>query len=671
MTQESRITEFEEAVNLLLSEGMTKDQAYSVIIKLWYLFQEIVNKPTTIKHQKTSLEELFTTLSEPWVDFIEEFEFFKVSKIWINIEVIFEVGLFLRKRFRRAPTYKLKDDKKLKKSGFYITPNWIDNSITNQVKNDIKKSIRFTTIDFSAGLGDFLKPFIVIEQSINYAVELDPHNYESMIFSYLMNSSVSKHQKMKLMLTVKQGDSLLGYQKNVLDKLLNVPEHKELLINYLNTRLEILDRESNYSLKHLKESFRLRREIAELDVDYCEFNWYIDFPEIFMDTYGEELKDFGIDYVVGNPPWIKYSQANFKKYAEILKDSGFNELIQGKFNFYLPFTILAFKLTKKIGGLVLPQAILTETYAQKFREYIFKTQTIYQIKLYGSKGFRQAINEFCTIVWNKKEEAKFIDLTYYKKRVKSKVGYDSIKAPFYRLPLLPAFRIFDTMDISRNFGKLDDYIVMRRGFTLTGKYQEKYREDNIDSKDKRLKKIIKNSIFTKDIKKGVFNFQTFYSGDKFIYDKDLLGASGSEKIFERSKIIRRNRGRKWLIGLDLNQNLYVNDIFDIIYMKDDRISLKAMFGYLSSSFIQLMAEGYLQRDITSNTVRELPIPDFQTNDLKQLEHSVDNWIASTKTLSDFRKLRLEVDELLSNICDFSIDLIGYLKHEVEINWKEL
>jgi hypothetical protein len=121
----------------------------------------------------------------------------------------------------------------------------------------------------------------------------------------------------------------------------------------------------------------------------------------------------------------------------------------------------------------------------------------------------------------------------------------------------------------------------------------------------------------------------------------------------------------------LDQNLYVNDIFDIITSSDDSISLKALFGYLSSSFVQLLAEGYLQRDITSNTVRNLPFPNIGDTELKILEQAVNTWLDSEKSLNDFNNFRNQVDNLLSNICDFSKDMTNYLSEEVSSNWKAL
>lgn len=670
MNQETRIEDFETILNLFTSKGIDKNLAKSILVKLWFLFK-LDEIPITNDNQEVTLQELYNYCDEPWVELIHELEYFKTSGIKLYSNDILKVKEYFTNRFNRFPMSYIRGRQLLRDEGFFVTPDWIDYSITNQVKNNLTKWDKFSVIDFSAGLGDFLKPFLKYDKARNYAIELDPHTYEVMIFDFLVNPSVSVYQKCKLLLTVKQGDSLFGYQRNKLDELIKEPKNKELMLSYLNVRLSILDIESKNIVKKVKECFKLRKEISAIKSNYSNFNWFIDFPELFLDPCGDELKNPGVDYVIGNPPWIGYSKINTKIYNEILNIEEFSDLIQGKFNFYLPFAILAFNLTKKIGGLVLPQSILTESYSQKFREYIFQTKTIFGIKLYGAKGFHKVINEFCTIVWNKEEKSEVIDLAYFKSNNKLKIHYKAIEAPFYRLPLFPTFRIFEIIDIKRNFKKIGDYINIRRGLTLTRKYQKKYNETEVDESDKFCKKIIRNSVFTEKIKKGVFNFQVFYSSDRFIYDKELLGAPGTESLFERSKIIRRNRGRKWFIGLDLQDNLYVNDIFDIIYQKTEEVSLKVIFGYLCSSFVQMLTEGYLQRDITSNIVRELPFPNFNSNDMKRIEKFVDNWIRSEKNLDDFKSLRENIDTLLSEICDFSIDMIGYLKLEVKINWKAL
>ncbi|MHA1200203.1 MAG: Eco57I restriction-modification methylase domain-containing protein [Candidatus Heimdallarchaeaceae archaeon] len=670
----------ESVVKLLVSSNIPEEHAYSILVKLWFpIFRKEHIKFD--ENNEISVEDILKSSNEPWVEVLHDFEYFKVSKIKLHHDIFIEVKDFLENIHINILMFVMKDDQTLKREGHFYSPYWVVESITDQIKNDFPQPIKYSVVDFAAGLGYFFRTLLAVNHSLNYAVELDPHTFEAMLFGFLMGSEASDYQKMKLILTVKQGDALLGYREELPNQILEDPENKALLIDYVNLRNTVLERETKDIVKRIKNCFKLRKKISDLNQHFAEFNWFIDFPELFIDAEGKSLAKPGVDYVIGNPPWINYADIDKSKYAKVFDIPKFSNLLQGKFNFYLPFAILAHELSKKKGGLVLPQTLFTEAYAQKFREFLFQNQTPYQIILYGAKGFRNVINEFCTLNWDKTKKSEKLELIYSKKskdtgyysrhRSISEIDYNYICSPFYRLPLFPPNLLKEITDKTRSWKSLNQFITTRRGFTLTRKYQKEYKNIAADSNQYQVKKLIKNSVFSEVVKKGIFNFQVFYAGDQFVYDKSLLGAPADEGIFEQPKIIRRNRGRKWFIGLDYGEDLYVNDIFDIIYTSDDQIPLKALFGYLCSSFIQLLAEGFLQRDITSNIVRDLPIPDFRTDDLKHLELIVDRWISSMKTLEDFELLRLDVDSLLSDICDFSNDLIRLLNIDIKINWKEL
>ena len=121
--------------------------------------------------------------------------------------------------------------------------------------------------------------------------------------------------------------------------------------------------------------------------------------------------------------------------------------------------------------------------------------------------------------------------------------------------------------------------------------------------------------------------------------------------------------------MDSQGDYYVNDIFDIILPKDDAISIKVIFGYLVSSFVQLLVENYVQRDITSNVVRELPFPNFNEEVKKEIELGVDKWLLSDKTLEEFKLLRKIVDTIITRLLKFSPQLIEYLENNVKVHWK--
>ena len=119
----------------------------------------------------------------------------------------------------------------------------------------------------------------------------------------------------------------------------------------------------------------------------------------------------------------------------------------------------------------------------------------------------------------------------------------------------------------------------------------------------------------------------------------------------------------------MSKEIYVNDIFDIIYSKDDRVSLKALFSYLSSSLVQFLTEYFIQRDITSNVVRELPFPDFSSSDLIEMEKLVEQWLNSAMTEEEFLIMRRGIDKIVYKVFDLSKKELDFVNSSSKYNWK--
>ncbi|UJG42170.1 MAG: hypothetical protein K9W45_00645 [Candidatus Heimdallarchaeum aukensis] len=164
------------------------------------------------------------------------------------------------------------------------------------------------------------------------------------------------------------------------------------------------------------------------------------------------------------------------------------------------------------------------------------------------------------------------------------------------------------------------------------------------------------------------NFEVFPGKEKIIYDRKVLGAPGDHQIFEKPKIVRRNRGKKYFIGLDL-EGYYVNDIFDII-IPDEQIDLYGLFGYLSSSFVQFIVESFIVRDITSNLFREIPIP-FPSSDIwVTMKEITKNWIKSDRDFNQAVIFRKRIDKKVTNYFKLSQNLTKECFEKTSMYWFE-
>ena len=314
------------------------------------------------------------------------------------------------------------------------------------------------------------------------------------------------------------------------------------------------------------------------------------------------------DFVVGNPPWLSslIARKDYQKVISLL--TKLKSLVQGKFNLSLLFSIVSYQMTNIRGGLILPLGILTETYSSKFRELLTKAMELTKIIVLTNNKFPRVTNEYVMIFWDRKEKAKNFQVVLEKEKKLFSVKHDFVSKPKFLIPLIPTKLYSFIREKTAHVDKLGDLCVIRRGLTLTRRYKDHYKKIDTFKDSSSVKKLICHNNYSLENKEGVYNFQLFYNGNKLLYDPELLGAPGTPSLFEQPKIVRRNRGKLWFIALDADGEFFVNDIFDVIVPKEEKnYDIVTLFGYLSSSFVQYLIENYLQRDITSNVVREIPV----------------------------------------------------------------
>jgi len=659
----------ETYVNHLQNIGLNHQESYSVVLKFWVMVNNEFIK--IIEDNKTvSLSNIYASNNFHLSDFVPFFEYYKVSKVLLEKELVENLCDFLANIDIGILLSTIKDLKSRKATGQYFTnPEMIDQVYRN-ITNNSRLQRKFSVIDFSAGLGYFLKPFLKDNCNI-YGVELDPLVYELMLFSFLFHPSLTNNVKTRLVLTVKQGDSLIGFNEKTIDEILSKSILKANFLEYISLRNKMLTIDEDVDLNDLKEYYERRNLFAEGAKRFKSFNWMLDFPELFFDQQGNLLEEIGVDYVVGNPPWVYYKDVDEKQYKKDILNPRISNFLRGKYNFSLPFVILAHVISKEKGSLVVPQGILTETYAKEWRKEVFTKRAVSEIILCKKDWFEGVKNEFSIIFWDKKSKFSEIKLRNEITASEFTIPYDSIDRDLNLLRLLPLDIFSFLKKIEAESPILSDFTSIRRGLTLSKEYQNYYKNKEMETESSnQIKNLLRSNSFLKNKENGVFNFQLYHSGETFVYDKNLLGAPGSEQLFEQPKIIRRNRGKLWYIGLDLNGDYYVNDIFDIMYSKKKQISTKIIYGYLCSSFIQLLAESLLVRDITSNIVRQFPFPKFNFEQQSKIEESVDKWLLSQSMENDFSIMRKEIDEIVFDNWRFPEEIRKYIINNACLHWRE-
>lgn len=669
MQAKDQVTALNTFLTLLQKRGIQLQESYSLLVKLWVIVKNGFIKNQSVE-KDTSLSDIYRMNNFHLSDSISFFEHYKVSEIQLEKELLEKLCKILANVELQTLLSVVKDLKTRKAVGQYFTEEELIDKVNQKMKFKANLREPSTVVDFSAGVGYFLKPFLGENYNV-YGVELDPLVFELMLFSFISQTSLSEITRAKLVLTIKQGDSLAGYQETDKDLLLSNLTLKSKFLELISLRSKLLFAEKEISTHELNDYFQKREFFSDKSPKFQKFNWFLDFPELFFDNEGNLLEEFGVDVVVGNPPWIYYKDVEEEQYRKENLDPKISTYLKGKYNFSLPFIILAYIISKAKGSLVVPQGILTESYANDWRKKVFNKRSISEIILCKRDWFEDVINEFCIILWDKKSKFSEIQLRNETDNTESSLHYSSIDQELNHLRILPKDILSFLDKIKQTSPNLDEFTSIRRGLTLTKQYQRFYENSNKARKSTELKKIIRSNTFKLDKRNGIFNFQLHFAGESFVYDKNLLGAPGTESFFEQPKIIRRNRGKLWYVGLDLEGNYYVNDIFDIIFPKTNQFSVKFIYAYLCSSLIQLLAESLLVRDITSNIVRNFPFPCLNSIQSSELEECVNIWLSSSKTVNDFLNMRKKIDCLIFDFWDFPTEIRIFIENHINLNWREI
>ncbi|UJG40986.1 MAG: Eco57I restriction-modification methylase domain-containing protein [Candidatus Heimdallarchaeum aukensis] len=533
------------------------------------------------------------------------------------------------------------------------------------LSNNSKKTK--TVIDISSGIGDFLYPAFEKQEIMPYSVEVDPFIYEFQVFKLFFMLQDNRKRKL-LPLISKYGDSILGYDERIIKQM---SERKnttflKLLAILREKRREVIFGKKEISFQDIKECLTKRDEISKKYPSLSKFSFFVDLPEIFFDESLSLQKKF-FDFVIGNPPWIEYKKIN-NRYKEFLKREPYKNRIFGKYNFALPFLIIAESLSKEKVGLILPSGIITDTYGKKWRKHLKDNR--YDVEIYTDLdySFKDVSNEFFLLSMDLKNESNYIKFHKRKDNHEHKIDYSFIFPPLFLFSNFSSESQKEISTILNNYPKLKEHSFIRRGLTITKRYKEKYIKKKKYSNEIKSVEIVRHNIFSNNYKEGVINFEVFPGKEKIIYDRKVLGAPGDHQIFEKPKIVRRNRGKKYFIGLDL-EGYYVNDIFDII-IPDEQIDLYGLFGYLSSSFVQFIVESFIVRDITSNLFREIPIP-FPSSDIwVTMKEITKNWIKSDRDFNQAVIFRKRIDKKVTNYFKLSQNLTKECFEKTSMYWFE-
>ncbi|MDR3223274.1 MAG: Eco57I restriction-modification methylase domain-containing protein [Methanobrevibacter sp.] len=551
----------------------------------------------------------------------------------------------------------------------YLSPYGDTNNINeliNQYKNDLKilgdklKNIRI--LDPACGSGAFLN------QSVDLLVSIHKAIYKE------------KHPE----LNIEENKEKFNIHKSLIDSIRNniygVDLNNESVeITKLSLFLKTADEKSK--LPNLDKNIKTGNSLIN-DFQYCEqsFDWNKEFPEIMMDG--------GFDIVIGNPPYIRSKDIEYKPYLKHY------ETYTGDNDLYVYFFEKGMELLKNNGrlGFICSNKYEKAKYGKRLRKYLL------QYKIIGYED-RTSKNDFPTV----NVDPSIILISKESPLTKHEIHiYEDFHKEFrmeqkYLNEDSWAFINQKSRDLKNKIeskGKLIKNIAeinMNRGIT-TGLNEafkiNKSTRDKLIKEDQNNKDIIKPLLRGEDIKKWIIDYAELYiiftrrgiDIDKYPTIKKYLAefkkeltpkktkdekvgrkigdykwyeiqdASNYYEDFEKSKIIWGKISGKPQYTVD-NDNYYILDSGYILTSNANQINLY----YLSSLFNSKILDWYLGIIATSLGKIKTHGPQFveQLPIIIPSKEKQDQIIKIAKNINKFSQAKTnEVNRFMESLKDY-------------------
>ncbi|GAH91983.1 unnamed protein product, partial [marine sediment metagenome] len=119
---------------------------------------------------------------------------------------------------------------------------------------------------------DFINPLMKKTELTIYALELDKLSYEYCIFSLICNPKLSKQRKYSLLLTIKNGDAISGFDEKVFSDLCKNIKARKLLQEYLSSRHNLVNKTNLFLEEDIIKVFSIRKQIGDIDGEFSLFH---------------------------------------------------------------------------------------------------------------------------------------------------------------------------------------------------------------------------------------------------------------------------------------------------------------------------------------------------------------------------------------------------------------
>lgn len=400
------------------------------------------------------------------------------------------------------------------------------------------------------------------------------------------------------------------------------------------------------------------------------FHWELEFPDIFRNREGKELRNSGFDAIVGNPPWVFTRGQNFsKEYKEYFtsylksqsvetEERGLN-IQTGKVNLYSLFYVKCIALQKYGSnfGFIVPNNLLRSTPYSPIRKYILDNTKIRQIVNLGEGVFEKVTASTVITVLERKKNI-------HKDKTKIIIGKDSLennreertrylKQSSFEENVNYTFNILLTEKESGLVKKI------RRKSSPLGSFCKYMIEGVVGSKERDVFEKKKDETFKKFLDGGDIERYGYDFKDRYLrYHRDKLHRARPKEVFEsEAKIIvqRISGGEKPLVAtLDRKQHYTYASTNNVILKEDTDVTYEFIVALLNSTLINWYYSinftnlSNLTVNISKTFLEKIPVPSLNHDENQKIQKSVKN-ILEIKNKK--RGLNLNIEDYLTHYSD--------------------
>jgi len=336
--------------------------------------------------------------------------------------------------------------------------------------------------------------------------------------------------------------------------------------------------------------------------------------------FGEIMKKGGFDVVIGNPPYIQLSMAEYfnntvKKYLLSHFCSSMGRL--NTFGFFIEKGIDLLE-SHGLFGYIVPNTMVSQEYYQVLRKFILKNTKINGISIYEESLFKEAVVENVTVILEKEKDNS--------KRMKNKIIIERFfneKSISHSLPqklLEYTYKNIFPTSLTQNFLSLyekmtinklllNEIVNINQAIALK---QDKAKSIFLYPKNNNFKKLLDG----RNINRYLIN----WPGNYLLYNKRRIHSCKREDIFlAQEKILFRRVGRNIIATYD-NEKYYALNTLVVITLKPEiTFSLKYILAILNSKLISFYFVKFLKSskkifsEIQARKFSQLPIHTIDFN----------------------------------------------------------